>query len=190
LAIGYVMTAVFGLSMVVIGSQVGRIEGKGAGLVLALADQLQGALHPYGVQARVAFLVGSWGAIFSSLLGVWQSMPYLFADTWNLMRASRTAAAPIPVDARSRPYQMYLLGIATVPALGLLLEFQRVQKVYAVVGALCIPLLALALLALNGNVNLVGKRYRNPLLVTLLLWGTLVFFVLAGCLEIRNLLLR
>jgi len=45
-----------------------------------------------GPAARWAFLVGAWGAVFSSLLGVWQSVPYLFADCWRLIRKPRTPA--------------------------------------------------------------------------------------------------
>ena len=80
LAVGYTMTAVFGLCMVIIGSEV-QVEGKGAGLIAALAAQLEESLGPVG---KWAFLIGAWGAVFSSLLGVWQSVPYIFSDFVSL----------------------------------------------------------------------------------------------------------
>jgi len=76
LAVGYVVTALFGFAMVIIGSRI-VVEGKGAKLVVALAACLE---EPLGSVGKYAFLVGAWGAVFSSLLGVWHSVPYVFAD--------------------------------------------------------------------------------------------------------------
>jgi hypothetical protein len=71
------MTALFGIAMVIVGSTV-EVTGSGAGLVVALADRLEASL---GAGARWTFLAGAWAAVASSLLGVWQSVPYLFADS-------------------------------------------------------------------------------------------------------------
>ena len=186
LAVGYAMTALFGISMIIIGSEIGGIEQlKGASLVVVIANRLHEALGAAGPYARVAFLLGSWGAFFSSLLGVWQSVPYLFADTWSLMQQKDSAAERPPVDVKSFAYQSYLLAIATLPGVGLFMDFKQIQKVYAVVGALCIPMLAIALLYLNGRTDRVGQ-HKNSWLTRVLLAAALIFFVLAGCLEIRN----
>jgi len=123
-------------------------------------------------------------SIFSSLLGVWQSVPYLFADFWGLTRHRKTAAAG--VDTHAAPYQVYLFALATVPAAGLWTGFQQAQKLYAIVGAMFIPLLAVALLVLNGQSRLVGKRQRNSLPVTLLLLAAVVVFVVAVWFEIQR----
>ncbi len=88
LASGYLATALFGLSMVVIGSSLGEMTGGGATLVVDMAARLEATFGRFGPLARWAFLAGAWGAVFSSLLGVWQSVPYLFADLWRLMRRS------------------------------------------------------------------------------------------------------
>jgi len=158
LAAGYAMTAVFGLAMVVIGSTV-EIGGEkeSATIMVDLAERLRGTLGP---AARWAFLVGAWGAVFSSLLGVWQSVLYLFADCWRLIRKSQAPAQTEPdvVDTRSPVYQGYLFALASVPTVGLWFRFAQVQKVYAVVGALFIPIPALALLVLNGSSRRVGRR--------------------------------
>lgn len=185
LATGYIMTAVFGLAMVVIGSSLGDMEGKGgAKLIVEIAGQLDATLGPV---AKWAFLLGAWGAVFSSLLGVWQSVPYLFADSWSLAMGVRNSEKARKVDTRSLPYQAYLYSIALIPIVGLAaVPFKTMQKTYAVVGALCIPLLAIALLVLNARAKWVGVRHKNKLWTSLVLIAALLFFLLAGCLQIRS----
>ena len=173
LAFAYTFTALFGLAMVVIGSTI-RVEGKGAGLVVALADKLAGPLGPAG---RWAFLLGAWCALFSSLLGVWQAVPYIFADFYGLLRRKGPDDGPIEVDTRGWPYRIYLFAIALVPMLGLLGGFKEGQKAYAVFGALFMPLLAAALLVLNGRAKWVGPKLRNRPLTTAILAATVLFFL-------------
>lgn len=62
--------------MVIIGSRI-ELEGSGIRLAGQLSEQLALVLGPSG---RWMFLLGFWGAVFSSLIGVWQSAPYLIAD--------------------------------------------------------------------------------------------------------------
>jgi Mn2+/Fe2+ NRAMP family transporter len=183
LGIGYAVTALFGLAMVVLGSAV-EVEGHGATLVVRLGERLGGAIGPAG---RVAFLLGAWCAVFSSLLGVWQSVPYLFADLVGLARTRGASGRP-RVDVRSRAYRVYLISLATIPAIGLGVGFARMQKLYAVTGALFMPLLALALLALNGRTRWVGAGHRNRPLATVVLVGILVFFLAAGWTTVRDVL--
>ncbi len=185
LAVGYGMTAVFGMSMIVIGSQIGDIDGKGASLIVNIANTLQTTFGEFGPVARWAFLIGAWGAFFSSLLGVWQSMPYLFTDFWGMMKRSEQSATPPPVDTNSLPYRSYLIGIAVVPISGLILfDFRSAVKIYALVGACFIPMLATALLFLNGNKQLVGPDNRNSRFTTTMLVITLIVFLTAGGFEI------
>ena len=184
LATGYVMTAVFGLAMVVIGSSLGPMEGGGAKLIVEIVAQLEATLGPL---AKWAFLLGAWGAVFSSLLGVWQSVPYLFADSWSLANRGRQGKKAVGVDTKSLPYRAYLYGIALVPIVGLVaVPFKTMQKTYAIVGALCIPMLAIVLLLLNGRTKWVGTRYRNSLLTSFVLIVALLFFVLAGWLQVSK----
>jgi hypothetical protein len=176
LGVGYAVTAVFGLSMVVIGSTLELDSGGGAGLLVALAERLEQSL---GSAGRTLFLVGAAGAVLSSLLGVWQAVPYLFADLWGMLLRRQSGVEPT-VDTRALPYRGYLLALATIPATGLFMEFERVQKVYAIVGAAFMPLLALVLLILNGRARWVGPAMRNrPATVGVLLL-TLAFFAWIG----------
>jgi len=185
LAVGYAMTAIFGVAMVIIGSSLGLMEGGGATLVVKIAGQLESVFGSAGPLAKWAFLAGAWGAVFSSMLGVWQSVPYLFADLWRLMHGG--CGRNMKVDTALLPYQAYLYAIATVPILGLVaFNFQSMQKVYAVVGALFIPMLAAALLVLNDRADWIGERNENSRWTVALLIAALVFFVLVGAIEIRD----
>jgi Mn2+/Fe2+ NRAMP family transporter len=176
LGVAYTMTALFGIAMVIIGSTV-EIEGSGSNLLVTLAERLAG---PLGAPGKWVFLVGALGAVFSSLLGCWQALPYLFADVWALARQRPSVdALEAAIDTRSIPYRAYQLAIATVPMLGLFFGFREVQKVYAVVGALFIPMLALILLILNGRRAWVGTLKNRGLTVAVLLI-TLIFFAWIG----------
>lgn len=180
LGLGYAMTALFAIAMVIIGSQV-QIDGRGTGLLLALAERLGAEL---GEAGRWMFLAGVLGAVVSSLLGVWQAVPYLFADLWSMTFGRHEDATARPaVDTRAAPYRVYLWLLALVPMLGLVLSFKEIQKLYATVGATFIPLLALALLLMNGRRAWVGAHAnRWPTVIVLL--ATLVFFAVLGWLRI------
>ncbi|MCP4641406.1 MAG: divalent metal cation transporter [bacterium] len=182
LATGYTMTALFGIAMVAIGSQT-AVEGKGSGLVVALASRLEGPLGPVG---RWAFLLGAWGAVFSSLLGVWQSVPYVFADFIGMSLREPADARRRRVAPASRTYRVYLYALAIVPMVALAYSFKEVQKYYAVFGAFFMPFLAFVLLYLNGRAKWVGKEHTNRPLTVVVLVFTLLFFGAAVVLEIRN----
>ncbi len=64
------------------------------------------------------------------------------------------------------------------------------QKLYAVIGALFIPMLALVLLLLNGGVKWVGVRYRNHPLTSAALIVVLLVFLTVGWLTMLNVLGR
>lgn len=172
LAIAYSMTILFGVSMVIIGSTI-EIEGKGAGLLITLADRLE---EPLGLTGRWLFLIGAFCAVFSSLLGVWQSIPYLFADTWGLF-FNRKDHSSTKNLAKTLPYKIYLFAIAIIPMVGLFMSFKEVQKINAVVGSTFVPLLAIVLLILNGRRAWMKDHVNRPLTVIMLL-ATLAFFAL------------
>jgi len=169
LGAGYAMTALFGLAMIVIGSRVTLRQGPTA--ALELAGQLATALGPAG---RWIFLVGFWAAVFSSLLGVWQSVPYLFVDL-----VSPRGGARLPGPQR-RAYRGFLLYIGIVPVVLLWTTLERAQLLYAVFGALFMPLLAVALLVMNNRPGWVGREFRSGWLVNLALVTTLGFFAWVG----------
>jgi Mn2+/Fe2+ NRAMP family transporter len=170
LGASYAMTALFGIAMIIIGSTI-RIEGEGTQLLVTLSDRLGAELGPFG---KWLFLVGTFGTVFSSLLGVWQAAPYLFADCWRLLRRS-SAGVDSAVDTAAPPYRRFLLVLAIVPMLGLFASFREVQKIYTVIGAYVFPLLAILLLVLNGRAQWVGGHKNRPVTVVALA-GVIVFF--------------
>lgn len=173
----YLMTAIFGMSVVIIGSQI-EVSGSGAMLIVAMADQLGIALGSFG---RWMFLIGAAGAVFSSLLGVWQATPYIFADSWRLFRHppdKHSAIEPSKNPDTAAPvYRYYLLALGLIPMLGLFFSFREVQKLYAVTGAFFVPLLALSLLLLNSRGKWVGANYRNHPVTVIALVATVSFFM-------------
>ncbi len=182
LAVAYVVTAVFGLAVIIIASNSDLERQASAALVVVLSNQLGDAVGNVG---RSVFLVGAWAAMFTSLLGVWQSVPYMFADYWRITRRARNGAqvgaeTNAGVDTRSRPYRIYLFVIAIVPMLGLLYNFELVQKLNSIYGALVMPMLALVLIILNGRVAWVGENMKNRPITTLFLAGVLLFFLYTG----------
>jgi Mn2+/Fe2+ NRAMP family transporter len=184
LGVAYALTAFFGAAMVVIGSRV-KVSGSGDTVALILADQLSGVLGPAG---RYIFLLGFWGAVFTSLLGVWQGVPYVFADfLWLRRRGSRRASGPSDLEA-TPAYRFYLLALGVVPISLLWLKVQLVQYIYGIVGALFMPFVALTLLILNNRAGLVGREFRNGWAANFLLAATLAFFSYLGLREAAALL--
>jgi len=111
-------------------------------------------------------------------------VPYLFADFWNLLRHRRRLDPehfePFRVDTRGRASRTYLLLIALLPLLGLRYDFELVQKLNSVFGALVMPMIALALLVLNGRRSWVGSDLRNRWRTAAMLLTILAFFAWVG----------
>jgi len=176
LALGYTITALFGVAMIVIGSQV-ELGGRGAAIALDLASQLATVMGPAG---KWVFLIGFWGAVFSSLLGVWQSMPYLVADFLSV-RSGMARSERAKLDfTKTAGYRVYLFAIAIAPLPLLWGSVAWAQKSYAVLGSFFIPLLALTLLIMNNRTEWVGRRYRNGWVTNIILVATLLFFAYAA----------
>lgn len=176
---GYGATAAFALAMLVLAAGV-SVSGTGVELILDLARAVGDRL---GAPARWAFLIGAWAAIFSSLLGVWQAVPYIIADAIGIARGR-----PGPVDTRAAPYRLSMLAIATVPAVGLFLStFRQAQIAYAICGAAFLPALSVALLLFNRR-SVVGERSRNRWWAVAGLSLTLALFLAVAAFELRELL--
>jgi len=178
LGLGYALTGFFGAAMVLIGSRI-VVEGEGATVALALAGQLGDALGPAG---RWIFLWGFWGAVFSSLLGVWQSIPYLFVDFLRVRPGGHEKAGHTDLSKTSA-YRGFLAALTFIPLHTLWFKVQEVQIVYAVLGAFFMPLLALTLLLLNTRKDWVGD-FRNRWPTNAVLALVLALFAFLGFREI------
>src|SRR5262245_19064793 len=185
LGVCYLLTALFGVAMIIIGSRI-QLDGAGIRLAGQLADQLAMVLGPWG---RWIFLLGFWGAVFSSLLGVWQSAPYLMADFHQLRRAKRArseSSAPAIDLKQTVAYRSFLIALAIVPLANLFLTVERIQLAYAVMGAMFMPLLAITLLILNNQTRWVGERFRNSWWINAVLILTVLLFVYVGYLQLTG----
>jgi len=180
LGIAYFLMALFGIAMVILSDGL-ELSGKGATLVVDLADRIGEKTHP---SVEILFLAGAWAAVFSSLLGVWQAIPYLFADFWHLQSSRKSLSPdrfePYQVNTRGKAYRGYLVALALVPLLGLGYDFQLVQKAYSVFRALVMPMVALTLLLLNGRAAWVGQSLRNRWWTSLTLVIIIGFFAWVG----------
>jgi hypothetical protein len=154
-------------------------------LALLLADQLAASLGPSG---KWIFLVGFWAAVFSALLGVWQSLPYLFTDLlWLRSGAGVGSRVDVNVETSS-PYRIYLLCLATVPLILVRRPVEQLQLAFGLTGAMLLPLLALTLLLMNNRTRWVGKQFKNTAPLNLTLAAALGFFLYVGAREILQLL--
>jgi Mn2+/Fe2+ NRAMP family transporter len=177
LGVGYTMTALFGVGMIIIAHATPGLSGQGAQMLVVIADGLGQSL---GGAARLVFLVGAWGAIFSSMLGVWQGVPYLFADlVGQIQKRHARNHPPAPPLTRTRAYRFFLLFLAVPPITLLWAKVAAVQLAYTISGALFVPLLAGSLLLLNNRREL-PREFRSGWIVNTALVLTLLFFVWTG----------
>lgn len=186
LAVGYSITALFGLAMIVLAAGVtgGRtLEGGSASIIVQIATFI--GIETHSVM-RWAFLIGAFGAVFSSVLGVWQAVPYVFADWWAMRPG--TDAKTAPVSTKSLPYRGFLVALATLPCALLFIRFETAQKLYAIVGAAFIPLLALALLLLMNRRAWVGRALANRWWANVALVLALAVCVIAAWRSIEGML--
>lgn len=164
LGIAYSVTALFGIALTVLSADV-PVHPSGSNLFQAVAARLSQTVGPV---AGWIYLAGAWCAVWTCMLGVWQFIPLLFADFVDLTTSPRSAdpppGEPPPTAdlARTRAYRWYLLALATLPVLGVWLDFADVQRAFGLLGSLFIPLLALALLVMNNRRAWVASHANGP----------------------------
>jgi len=185
LAVGYVLTGLFGVAMLMLAAVV---LGGGAGMppgsegLVACGDAIRGATTPrfgagVGRSAALIFLVGVWGAIFTSTLGVWNGVPYIFADFVSAFKGRYGES----VSTGDWTYRGYLLFLALPPMAMLVLDRPIwVITVYTVTGGLFMPLLAASLLWLNSRRDLVSDQRNGRWTTALLIFSLLLFAGIAA----------
>jgi Mn2+/Fe2+ NRAMP family transporter len=184
LIVGYIMTAVFMVAMLVVGAELlfasGASISEEEGLV-ALADPIQ---ERFGVVARWLFLVGFWAAATSSIVGAWNGSAYLFADAVRTSRDVPEERAEEYLSEKSVYFRGMLVWITFPPML--LLFFQQpvlLIIVYAALGALFLPFLAITLLWLL-NSRRVAPEHRNGIVSNIILVASVLLFVFLGIQEV------
>jgi Mn2+/Fe2+ NRAMP family transporter len=174
LVASFSLVGLFSLAMVFLSTQIGwegRILDQGPQLCLMLADRIAAETGPMG---RTVFLVGFWGAAYSSVLGVWHGVPFLF-DDWVHLRTRQPAAGP--TGAAYRGWAVYLT-LASISAL----IVQRpvwIVFVYTVVGSLFFPFVIATLLWLCNSAAM-PAACRNGTPVNVALGLALLLYVYLG----------
>ncbi|KOF10292.1 iron transporter [Planococcus glaciei] len=186
-ATGYIITAIFTLSLLVVGAEFlfgTGIEINGEEGLVSLSNLYS---DEFGSFARWLFLIGAWSAAFSSLLGVWNGVPYLFADFVRMVR-KKGAHSDRKVSKKDFAYRAYLLWL-TFPPMLLLFFGQPVLLVilYGALGALFMPFLAISLMLLL-NSKRVDREFRNGWITNTVLTACVVVFVYLGAVELMKLL--
>jgi Mn2+/Fe2+ NRAMP family transporter len=186
-AIAYLFTAIFGMSIMVIANQAFYLAGvtiTDAQAVPKMAEVLGTLLGTFGVYA---YSLGFWAAVFASLLGVWQSVPYLYADFYGVIKRMSVAERREVTQVTSTPYRVALAFISLIP-----IPFAFTGRpivviiTYTIVGSLFVPFLAATLLYLNNRVPWTAAVPRNHWTTNVILIAILALFAVVGAQEVIN----
>ena len=118
---------------------------------------------------------------------VWQSVPYLYADFWGVLRNRPIAERLELTKVTSTPYRLALAFLTLVP-----LPFAFTGRpiaiivIYTIVGSLFVPFLAATLLYLNNRVPWTEAVPRNHWATNAVLVAILVLFAIVGAQEVVN----
>lgn len=203
-AVGYVMTGIFVIAMLIVGAEIllgQNLTESDTGL-LTLGTELG---NRYGDWARILFLVGFLAVTSTSLLGVWNGVSLLFTDWTRTIRMPHGAKAELGVDSgehaeatgtetgyhataaeRSLPFRAYLLWL-TIPPMALLF-FNRpfaLTLVYGVLGAAFMPFLGVSLMLLL-NSKRIRSDGRSGWLSNIMLTAASSLFVVLLIVEVLN----
>jgi Mn2+/Fe2+ NRAMP family transporter len=187
--IAYLFTAIFGISVMLIANQAFFTAGvkiTDAQAVPRMAEMLGRILGPFGA---ISYSVGFWAAVFASLLGVWQSVPYLYADLYGIAKKLPAAERARLTRVTSVPYRLALVFITLVP---LPFAFMRspifIIVTFTIVGSFFVPFLAATLLYMNNRVRWTSEVPRNKWPANVLLAIILALFAVIGALEMARFL--
>ncbi|GAA1228634.1 Nramp family divalent metal transporter [Pseudonocardia alaniniphila] len=200
--VGYVMTGIFVIAMLIVGAEMLRgqnLTSSDSGL-LTLGTALG---ETYGDWARIMFLIGFLAVTSSSLLGVWNGVSLLFTDWTRTIRLPHGRKAEAELEAaeaetatdattdptgtatgyeaavaeRSLPFRGYLLWL-TIPPMALLFLDRPfgLTLVYGVLGSAFMPFLGITLMLLLNSKRVVGDG-RSGWVSNVLLTGASALFV-------------
>jgi Mn2+/Fe2+ NRAMP family transporter len=203
-AVGYTMTAIFVIAMLIVGAALllGQDLTESDKGLLVLGTELG---TRYGDWARILFLVGFLAVTTTSLLGVWNGVSLLFADWTRTIRMPHGEAAEVRAESlrtelstvtetgyearaaeRSTPFRAYLIWL-TIPPMALLF-FDRpfaLTLVYGVLGAAFMPFLGITLILLLNSKRIAADG-RSGWLSNVLLGVAAALFVVLLVTDIWN----
>jgi Mn2+/Fe2+ NRAMP family transporter len=185
LVISYAFTTVFGFSVMLIAERVFHSTGLAVsdrGAVSDMASHLGVIVGPIGF---FIYSAGFWAAVVASLLGVWQTIPSVFADAYALLRRLPDAKRREATRRTSPAYRKALLGMAvsSIP-FAFLGRPVPIVIAFTILGSLFIPFLSATLLYLNNFAIGRWSVRRNRILTNGVLVVILLLFLWIGALEI------
>jgi Mn2+/Fe2+ NRAMP family transporter len=185
LFVGYLMTGIFMVAMLVVGAELLFADGSSIsdeGGLVALSDPIA---ERFGVVASWLFLIGFWAAATSSITGAWNGGAYLFGDLVRSIRQVPESEGERYLSERSPYFRAFLVWLTFPPMI--LFSFDEpvlIVIIYASLGALFMPFLAGTLIWL---LNLrVGRDYRSGIVSNVILGASVLLFVILAITEIRG----
>lgn len=188
LGMAYLFTAIFGLCVMLIANRVfyaADIPITNSDAVSRMADQVAQVTGPVGFYI---YSIGFWAAVLASLIGVWQTVPRIFADCSSLLFQRSPVERQNAMRTSSRPYRIALsfMALAAMP-------FAFVRRplllvvTFTVIGSLFIPFLSATLLYLNNRVPWPQAIPHNKTATNAVLMLVLLLFLVVAALEIFTL---
>lgn len=180
LKIAYFLTGLFGMAIIIISSTVHPDVVSGNKIIIGLADKLG---ETAGIYGKWIFMIGFWGAVFSSMLGVWDGVPYLFNDLVVSYKEKYSQNKIAANNTIKSGYYLWFLAYLVFPPMLLLFLGKPVWIIilYAIVGSFFMPFLAMLLLIMNTKSkwvkNFKNKWFTNLILITAILLFFYLFFM-------------
>ncbi len=185
-AVSYAITFLFVLCTTIVGT--GLLYGTGNTIsgndgLAALADPLGADL---GSVARVLFLLTFFFVTLSALVGGFNALCYLLADSLRTMRGIPEADAEPHMAQNSRPFRAFVLYCAAASiAVTFMGKPVALVLTYAAFGSLILPLLSGALLVLLNRRG-IEPLYRNKVMPNVLLSGAFLLFGVLAVVQVKE----
>jgi Mn2+/Fe2+ NRAMP family transporter len=181
LTLSFALVFIFSFSMIFLSTQInwsGHIlDQEGPRVCMMLADRIGQEIGPIG---KAVFLLGFWGAAFSSVMGVYHGVPFLFDDMLHLWRRQPRQGQ------RGTAYRAWAAYLAAAAISAQLVGRPlRLVFAYTVVGSLFFPFVVSTLLYLN-NSNRVVRDARNGLKANTVLGAALAVYLFLAYEALRS----
>jgi Mn2+/Fe2+ NRAMP family transporter len=185
-AISYGITFLFVFCTSIVGT--GLLFGTGRTItgndgLAALADPLASSL---GAVAATLFLLTFFFVTLSALVGGFNAIAYMLADSLRTLRSVPDSEADTYVGEKSRPFRCFVLFCA-VSSISVVFAGKPVALVltYAAVGSLILPILSGGLLLLL-NRREIDTTYRNKITSNAFLSSALVLFGILAVVQLTE----
>ncbi|MGP4047811.1 Nramp family divalent metal transporter [Streptomyces sp. 2A115] len=185
-AVSYTVTFLFVLCTTIVGT--GLLYGTGNTIsgndgLAALADPLGADL---GSVARVLFLLTFFFVTLSALVGGFNALCYLLADSLRTMRGIPESDAEPHMAQHSRPFRAFVLYCAAASiAVTFMGKPVALVLTYAAFGSLILPLLSGALLVLLNRRG-IEPLHRNKVMSNVLLSGAFILFGVLAVVQVKE----